>query len=62
MMHAVIRTPKLVDLFHKTERKRMIEKDIVLADQAAHQNLRRCNINETNYENFIDELSSSVNN
>ena len=61
MMHAVIRTPKLVDLFHKTERKRMTEKDIVKADQTAHLNLRKYKIDETNYEYFIDQLSSSVN-
>ena len=35
-IRAVVRTPMLCDLFHKTERKKLSEKEIKDADKDAH--------------------------
>ena len=39
-IRAVYRTPKLYDIYHKTEREKVSEKEINKADKAAHLTLR----------------------
>ena len=60
MFNAVIRTPKLCDMFHKAEKKRLTEKEISIANQSAITNLRLFKVDETNSAAFIEDLSVSV--
>lgn len=61
IIHSVIRIPRLCDLFHKAERKRLSEKQINLADQQAHLVLRQYKVDDdASAEPFIEELALEV--
>ena len=55
-----MRTPKLCDLYHKTERKKLTEKEIAQANREAILNLRQEKVSEQNYPTFINELVGTV--
>ena len=61
MLHAIIRSPKLCDLYSKQERKIMTEKQIEQANKEAFTRLRFSNINESNATGQITSLCNSVN-
>ena len=56
MVHAVIRAPKLSDMFHKAERKKFSEEEIARNDAEAFLHLRREKVDENNSQAFIDNL------
>ena len=61
MLHAVIRSPKLSDLYAKEERKHMTAQQITQANKEAFKKLRQNTVSEKNAKKFIVDLSSSVN-
>ena len=60
ILYAVIRTPKLCDLFHRAERRRLTEKHIQDADKEAYLSLRQYKVNENNAEKFIENLAMEI--
>ena len=52
----------LCDLFHKTERKKLSEKEIKDADKDAHLTLRQLKVDEQNYQTFINDFVGTVQN
>ena len=60
ILYAVIRTPRLCDLFHRAERRRLTEKHIIEADREAHLCLRKYKVNDKNADNFIEDIAVEV--
>ena len=61
MVHAIVRSPKLSDMYAKEEIRLRTEKRIVYERKEAFRNLRGSNVDETTAPDFIKGLSDSVN-
>ena len=61
MVHAVVRSPKLSDMYSKEEMKLKKKKRIVQERDEAFRNLRSSNVGETTAQDFIRGLSDSIN-
>ena len=60
ILQAILRTPKLCDIFHKTEKRRQTEQNIQTENQRAFKFLRTLNIDETNATSFIEKLANDI--
>ena len=60
MIRAVLRTPKLTDIFQKLEKKRMTADKIIEDDKRAIQSLRMYEVNERNEEQFVENLINDI--
>ena len=58
--YAVIRVPKLMEAFHKIERKMKTQEEIKKANQEAHLILRQQKIEEANYLSFMDDYVRKI--
>ena len=55
-VHAVVRTPKLCDMFHKAEQQYRSEMKIAKENQEAFLYFRQQKVNEANSQAFIKDL------
>ena len=62
MVYAVIRAPKLCDMFHKAERKKYREEQIAKNEEEAFLHLRQEKVSELNSQAFIDNLVQQISN
>ena len=58
--YAVIRVPKLMESFHKIDRKIKTQEEIKKANQDAHLILRQQKIEEANYHSFMDDYVRKI--
>ena len=60
MVHAVIRSPLLSDMYSKQDRKVMTQKQVAQANQEAFKTLCKNGIDQANPQIFINKLNDSV--
>ena len=60
MCQAVLRTPKLTDIFQKLKQKRMTAEKILEEDREAIFTLRQYDVNEKNEAQFVENLMNDI--
>ena len=61
MLHAILRSPKMTDLYSKQMRKKMTGEEIEKSNKKAYIELYRSNVNVNNADQIISQLAHSVN-
>lgn len=59
-LHAVLRTPKLTEMFHKIELKRASEVQIRKENQKAYEHWTSLDVSQKNASSFLEIVSNDI--